>query len=47
MPRSASAEAIDYLSEHEWRDHPEQPVMRGKYERREMRMCDENPRRCC
>ena len=41
--------AYDRYVEHMRRDHPEQPVMsRREYERRRMRMRDENPRaRCC
>ena len=48
--REVSGEsAYDRYVEHMRRDHPDQPVMsRRDYERRRMRMRDENPRaRCC
>ncbi len=48
--REVSGEtAYDRYVEHLRRDHPDQPVMsRSDFERRRMRMRDENPRaRCC
>jgi uncharacterized short protein YbdD (DUF466 family) len=48
--REVSGEtAYDRYVEHARRDHPDQPVMsRHDFERRRMRMRDENPKaRCC